>query len=309
MAIVLSDVYSAIRLAHHLDHPSSLDSEEFADIYHIIENLVLCDKLLFEKTRGEKWAVASTLSRFCTPIEYVPFSGDQNTFGSGSYSDPYYWSDVSDALSLDNFLSRSSEYLCQATKLGVYLSIHPSRGSFLVDTLKHNVGRKASDIVISHTENIMRNSEAYKYASVQLSVPPVVDYVLSFAKKNQVNLETAVNEIRESDHAHKFRLWCAEIDVELVNATGRSSISLIQKLLLETEKVVSLWREDIDESVKYVSRKISLKKVWGIGKLLEALGIDVIKIKDPILTSPTTNCLFFLNDIYRPIHRLRQNHC
>lgn len=315
MAIVLSDVYSVIRLASDLSDSPTLAGAKLGDTYHLIENLVLCDKLLFEKTRGERWAVASSLSAFTTPIEFITFSSELSTpdpgygqrpYGdtNGNINDP---SPRNSAQLADNFLSRSSDYLCQARKLGVYLSLHPSRNSFLVDALKHTLTKKASDIVISHTENIMQDSQAYQYASVKLSVPPVVDYVFGFAKRSRVNVATAVNEIRESDHARKFRRWCAEIDVELANATGRSSISLIQRLLSETEKVVSSWRVDLDEGVTHVSRTISLKKVWGIGPLLEALSLDTMKIKDPFFLSPKTSSLFFLNDIYRPIHGVQQN--
>ena len=147
----------------------------------------------------------------------------------------------------------------------------------------------------------MKSSPAYQYASIKLAVPPVVDYVFGFADTQRVNILTAVNEIRESNHAKEFRSWCSEIDVELANASGRQSILLIQRLLSEIDKVASEWKSDLDEGVKHVSRTISLKKLWGIGPLLEALNLDTRKIKDPILLSSDTSSLLFLNDIYRPV--------
>src|SRR5439155_25631162 len=116
--------------------------------------------------------------------------------------------------------------------------------------------------------------------------------VVAFAAKNQMDLITAIKEIRHSKNAVRFRERCGKIDQELTDFTGRSSVLSLQKLIHEFDKVAAKWENDLDEGVKYVRREVSLRKVWGLGSLLESLGVDKLTLKDPIIFLKDGDLLF-----------------
>ena len=154
---------------------------------------------------------------------------------------------------------------------------------------------------VDYLDRKLGSSTTAEYSGIDFTVPPVADYVFAYSAKNYVNLVTAINEIRSSNNAVRFRKWCAEIDGELANeGRGRASLGAMQKLLRELEIAESRWSADINEHVKYVPREISLRKIWGIGPILQSAGLSTLSIRDPILWSSKPH-LLFLNDLYQTV--------
>jgi hypothetical protein len=142
----------------------------------------------------------------------------------------------------------------------------------------------------------MTNSPAAQFLNVNLTLPPVADYVLRVVRRKRVNLITAIHEIRESKNARLFRQWCGKVSAALKEERG--GLQEAQKLHRELEKVCSMWERDLDEGVRYKQRHLNVGKLPLIGALLSFSGIEKIKINDPILTADKPY-LLFLNELYR----------
>ena len=137
-----------------------------------------------------------------------------------------------------------------------------------------------------------------QYAAIDFSVPPVADQILWLRKTRGVDLASAVNALRDSKHARRFRRYAADVDAELTGLSPRASIAPLQRLVREVQEVARSWTEDLDAGVRHVQRRLSLRKIWGLGPILEAFGLDGFAVKDPVLVARKPH-LLFLNDLYR----------
>jgi hypothetical protein len=336
MSKVLMDVFSVLVLQEDLRGiEGGRPVQDFIAQSNIIENAVLCDKILLESKQSRQWDVTTVTNRLQDVFEFVE-SGELNDSDESVEShtlrelsgylgressvrdsflfvhhidrilkyeavtrDNYLGSYIgSYSGSSDAFLERADYYFALARKLGVYLSLHPKRSEYLRSSLGKRRRGPSSKVAISHFDKRLSSIEVAEYAGVDLSVPPVVDYVMAFAAKNRVDILTATNEIRLTRNAVRFRERCGKIDEELTDFAGRPSVLSLQKLIHDIDEVASKWKNDLDEGVKYVRRQVSLRKVWGLGSLLESLGVDKLTLKDPVIFSRDGD-LLFLNDLYR----------
>lgn len=316
MSRVLMDIYSVVVLQEALvATESGRQLPHLKSLSNIIENLVLCDKILLEARGSQEWNVSNVSDHFPDVFEFIESGealglgiskepGALHTYTSRLYGYSPYLENARENRYLyskefvDAFLRRTDRYLALARKLGVYLSLHPRRSAYLRNALGEPNRQSASQVAVSYFDKRLGSIEAAKYAGVDISVPPVVEYVSAFAAKNKVDLLTASNEIRHGKNAVTFRERCAKVDDEVAACSGRASVLSLQKLLNEIDRVASKWESDLDEGVKYVRREVSLRKVWGLGSILESFGLDKLTIKDPIVF-PNHADLLFLNDLYR----------
>lgn len=295
MTRILTDVFSIVCL-REAERVSALSIDLMdSGVFNLLQNIVLCDEILVDSSGPRLW----NLDLFCNRFEgvFTFIEEDSSTINSEKNLLNLSVGDTS-----DGFLERTQYYLDCARKHNVYLTLHPERERHLRSIIKEDRPQHAAQIAVDYLDREIGNTTAAEYSGIDFAVPPVAEYVVSFCKKNKVDLITGISEIRGNKHALIFRKWCSELDEALVDGRkGRSSVANAQKLLKEMDKVSTGWATDIERYVKYVPRELSLRKIWGIGSLLEATGFSKIQVNDPVLT-PKTPHLLFLNDLYREIN-------
>ncbi len=311
MSIVLLDTYSIVTLKETLiEKTYQRDIRYLEKVSSLIQNLVLCDKVLLDGERAREWDVVDVCNEFHDAFELIESEIINET-------------DISVELSLLRLVSieaydsyavskrnyerlRIEQYIALARKLGVYLCLHPDRAGKLRTVLGKPNRPPSSELAIAHFDERFAATDVAQYAGVDVTLPAVVEYVMTFATANKVDLPTAVSEIRGSKNAIRFRERCRKIDEELAGFSGRASVHALQKLIREIDELTSKWEKDLDEGVKYTRREISLRKVWGIGAVLESMGLGIFTIKDPIISSNHAD-LLFLNDLYRKPTRIKRS--
>jgi hypothetical protein len=118
--------------------------------------------------------------------------------------------------------------------------------------------------------------------SVDLSIPPVAELVLRFAKKKRCSLREATLAIRDSEHARAFRNWCSIFASHTED--GRPGAKKQIEMIAQLDDVCRMWRENVNEGVQYKTRKLNLEHLPKIGGVLKALNMqEAFTIKDPIL--------------------------
>jgi hypothetical protein len=143
-------------------------------------------------------------------------------------------------------------------------------------------------------------SEIGNWFSIDLSLPPVAEYVANYAKSKRCTLHDAVIDVRNSKHASKFRQWCARLRNSI--ESGRSGTADRQKLLKELEAVCEKWKKSVKEGVTYRTRKLKLESIPWIGGLFKAINFEP-EILDPVIAvDRKASYLLFLNDLLRPPH-------
>jgi hypothetical protein len=313
MSTVLLDIYSILTLKSALEaseHQQHL--RHFEGFPSIIQSLVLCDKVLLDGEGARGWKVVDVCNQFHDAFALIDSENINGTDISAELQGLRTTNDLMLGTYFnlargrrDLLLARVDKYLALARKLGVYLSLHPDRAGKLRAVLGKASRCPTSEIAIAHLDERLAATSVAKYAGIDLLLPPVFEYVMTFMQANKIDLPTAVNEIRCSKNAIRFRNRCQKIDEELVDLSGRSSVHALQQLISEIDALASKWEKDLDEEVKYIRREISLRKVWGIGVILESIGLGTFTIKDPVI-SPNHADLLFLNDLYRkPRKRIR----
>lgn len=296
MTRILTDVFSIVCLREAERQP--VPSVELIDsgVFNLLQNIVLCDEILVDSSGLRLWKLDLFCNRFESVFTFI--EEDSSTTNSEINLLKLGIGEAS-----DGFFERTQYYLDCARKHNVYLTLHPEREQHLRSIIKKDRPQHAAQIAVDYLDREMGNSTAAEYSGIDFAVPPVAEYVVSFCKKNKVDLITGISEIRSNKHALTFRKWCSELDETLVDGrNGRSSVANVQKLLKEVDKVSTGWAIDIERYVKYVPRELSLSKIWGIGSLLEATGLSKIQVNDPVL-NPKTPHLLFLNDLYREINQ------
>ena len=203
---------------------------------------------------------------------------------------------------------RAHFYAELARELQIPLAADPHKSRYLQRTIGRNGANAlynvASEVVREFDEQVNDHleKESGGLVSHDLAIPALAEYILGFAQKNQMPLLRAALEIRNSKNAEQFRVWCGRLTAAL--AEGRSGTQEQQKLLKELQKVTEAWSKDVDEFVKYETRKVALDKIPVIGGLLKATALSDWKVKDPILEpSKPVSYLLFLNDLLRPPRR------
>ncbi len=262
------------------------------DTLSLLQSLIVCDSIVLDGRRAPEWHLPRFCARFADVFElsdlgdlWDPRIAEEDRLRSGTPdSDP--------------FLVAGITYLRVAQKMGVYLLVHPSREQFL-SKLALPVRTSAAQVAINTLERKMAGTEAARYAAIDFSVPPVADHAIFLHRQHGLDIASAVNELRDSNHARSFRGYCGKIDGELAQLPPRASVRPLQLLLADVSKLAETWERDLDEGVRHVTRRLSLRKLWGLGPALEALGLDAVTFRDPVLFAPRKPHLLFLNDLYR----------
>jgi hypothetical protein len=197
-------------------------------------------------------------------------------------------------------LSRAHYYLELASELGVPLVVDPVRSRYfdlLFRQVKKNLKDAPEKIIARFDSAVFQPAVEEDLISVNLSIPPVVEHVLRLAKKKRASLRDAILEVRESKHARDFRNWCS---VFVSHAEGgRPGAKKQSEMLKEVDEVCRMWRDDEQEGVKYITRKLNLEHLPRIGGVLKAFNMhETITIKDPVLRPKKKYSYFlFLNDL------------
>ena len=203
---------------------------------------------------------------------------------------------------------RAHFYAELARELQIPLAADPHKCRYL----KRAIGRNGANALYNVASEVVREfdeqvnegleEESDGLISHDLAIPAIAEYILGFAQKYKMPLLRAALEIRNSENAKQFRAWCGRLTAAL--AEGRSGTQEQQKLLKELRTVTDAWSKDVDELVKYETRKVALDKIPVVGGLLKATSLANWKVHDPILEpSKPVAYLLFLNDLLRPPHR------
>jgi hypothetical protein len=202
-------------------------------------------------------------------------------------------------------LPRAHFYLELSRHLGIPLAADPIRSSYfdiLISRLKVKLNQGVPEQVVANFDRSVSsadNSGFDNLVSVDLSLPPVAEYVANYARKKDCTLYEAVLEVRNSANAVRFRGWCSHLCEAL--ELGRSGTAQVQEIKRELREVCEAWKKDVGEWVDYRTRKLNLENIPWLGGILKALNFHEFKIRDPVLTiDRKTSYFLFLNDLLRP---------
>lgn len=301
MTQVLADLYSIICLKEQEAHGEFLSVPSTAtDTLALLQTLVVCNSITLDARRASEWDIPNFCARFDDLFHLADL---------GDLRDPRIFEGVrrqSGKVDADPFLLAGLTYLRVAGDMGAYLLVHPTRREFLSE-LALPIKTSAAEVAINELEREIAATPAVRYASVDFAVPPVAEQVLFLHREHGLDIASAINELRDSKHARSFRRYCARIDGELAELSPRASVRPLQRLVTEIRSVVGVWKDDLDEGVRHVTRTLGLRKLWGLGRTLEALGLDAFTFRDPVLFAPRKSHLLFLNELYRGSRRPRSN--
>jgi hypothetical protein len=202
-------------------------------------------------------------------------------------------------------LARAHFYLEIARYLGISYSPDPVRSLYFQrltegyhDALKQGMPERVLALADNYTFR-STPSEFENILSVDLSIPPVAEMAVRYAKKKRCCLAVAVHELRDSPNAKRFRDWTAEL-VQLTE-DNRAGNREAEHRLKDLQRVCELWRNDPDEEVKYRSRTLNLQGLPVIGGVLKGLNMfEKVALPDPVLVINKPHRYFlFINDLYR----------
>jgi hypothetical protein len=197
-------------------------------------------------------------------------------------------------------LSRAHFYLELSRHLEIPLAADPIRSSYfdiLISRLKMKLNQGVPEQVVANFDRSVRSFD--NLVSVDLSLPPVAEYVANYARTKDCTLYEAVLEVRNSANAVRFREWCSRLCAAL--ELGRPGTAQVQEIKREFREVCEAWKKDVGEWVDYRTRKLNLENIPWLGGILKAVNFHEPKIKDPVLTiDRKTSYFLFLNDLLRP---------
>jgi len=191
-------------------------------------------------------------------------------------------------------IARTFFYLTLSADLNHPYMPHPDRSLLIsrlcsksapyqpIDNVAEQVVKHFDSTVL---EQLREGSLRFEFPN---DIPPVADHVLRRCKK-QSDLIPAIAEARKQ--AGEFRSWCMEL--EDAYRSGRPGVTRVQRMSRLLDKALNKWKSDVDEGVKYETRKVSFPILEKFVK------IDVDwTIKDRVLWS-RYKPLLFLNSLYR----------
>jgi hypothetical protein len=130
------------------------------------------------------------------------------------------------------------------------------------------------------------------------AVPDLTSHILKRCVRRGVPLGEMIMEVRNSRNAKNFRGFCGELCATLL-ASDRK-VEALNAQLAGIKKIVDLWAEDLDEGIVHRRHTVNFKDVWGVGKILEAVGLEKVSVKDPILSmKEDLRGLLLINDVLR----------
>lgn len=299
MTRILTDVYSLLDLDRLLARPiDEISASARVAVAPTVQNLVACEEIFLDPQQSKRWLGPSLdiFSEILCPILVEGGCGSRAAELLAKLHLTPPTQEVYDE-GKSGFELRTAIYIELARQLDVYYAPHPERLKTLRSAAEDPT---AASMAIRLMEAEIEKSEAFKAAGVDLFIPPVADFVFEMARHKKATLAEAILEVRYSKNAERFRSWCSGVDDELRANKGRSRVGLLQSHMREVKELAQIWSKDLDSECRFTERTLTLTKIWGIGAVLEFLGLDTIKVKDPIIESNHAH-LLFLNDLYRPI--------
>jgi hypothetical protein len=147
-------------------------------------------------------------------------------------------------------------------------------------------------------EDVLHWDRLPPYLERSFNVPHITEHVLAYSKKFRCTIGQSVMHMRDSASARKFREYLQEL-AGLVLSPNRQE-TLIDRLLADVASLTKKWSENVDEEVRFRTRKIRLKDLPAIGKLLHAAGLDEMFVRDPVVwQTENVRSLIFLNEVLR----------
>lgn len=287
MSNVLTDLYSMFVFSCIYERKvKQNDISINSDCFPLIENLVLCDKIVLESNGVKHHGLQNVCSQFPDAITYIE---DINLYEKNTNEETQFVG--------NDFNKRGLVYANLARKHGIYYSPHPIRDKVLSEEITKYIERTATS-VIQEFDQRFSETQSGEISNVNVKIPPIVEHVLYFSKAQNISISESINEIRNSKNARMFREHFNALDFELRNLSPRKKIAVYQPIFSEIDKLCSIWEADMDAEVKYRKREIKLAKIPIAGKVLESIGIGNILINDPILFSSSPH-LLFINDLYQ----------
>jgi len=287
MTEILTDVFSMIKL-RNLRSNDNLSKKQIQDIAHTLENLVLCDRLLVERTRADEYGIFAEFKSLRECLKGIEAPSDFHRNYGESYQS------LRDVTS--RFHARTIDYVNLSTELEVYLCLDPSRHPGLQELASLD-GPTAHEVV-QRFHRKLASGDAGTLARIKVDAPPVLQAVLQ-KHSSGTDLISAVLELRNSKNAERFRAACKKLDDTIKKIGPEAALKPAQDLRNELNEVSTQWEFDLDEGVRYVKRTLNFGKIWGLGPFLEFFGLEKFSIRDPVISSRKPH-LLFLNDLYRP---------
>jgi hypothetical protein len=209
---------------------------------------------------------------------------------------------------------RAHFYLELSRNLQLYYAPHPLRAAYFkqivelrgeeVEDPNKYAGIAVKALNLAEGKHISKENP---FATIDISIPPVAEYVARFSKKKEIGMNVAIQEVRESRNARAFRKWCAERNS--IIRQGRAGLKDAQRIYKELDTLCLKWAKDIQEEVRYRTRTITWSELPWMGSIVKSLEIDKIlklvgwhrrEIKDPVLWVKQPY-LLFLNDLYQQL--------
>ncbi len=286
MANVLTDLYSIAELSDiYKTICKSSDLTYYSENFQLIENLVLCDKIVLESNGVKRHYMGNFCSEFSDAIAYIE---DDRLYEKTAFDDIEMIGNIDD---------RGGIYSKVASENDIYYSPHSSREKIFLDNVSKFIDRTAVSI-IEQFDQKFNESQSGVISNINVKIPPIVEHVMYFSKAQNISIADSINEIRHSKNASLFRQYFNDLDAELRNLSPRKKIAVYQPIFRDINKLCNEWISDMDAEVKYRQRTISLSKIPIIGKVLESFGVSDFSFNDPILF-PDYPHLLFINDLYQ----------
>jgi hypothetical protein len=289
MSEVLTDLFSLHSFSCHFDTKVKNEGlEEYGECYPIIENLVLCSKLVVDSNGVSYHQLNNVCTQFSDSIRLIEdnrlyrkaFSNQLPTFGYDRY----------------DMEKRGVIYADVARDYDIYYSPHPNRQIEFSEKIMQCVNRTAISVINQYDQRFSESASGI-VSNINIKIPPVVEHVFYLSKTKNITISDSINYIRNSKNATRFRKYFDSLDDELRDLTPRKKLPIYQRLFREIDSLSNTWLLDMDEEVKYRTRRINLTKLPIAGKVFETVGIGNLSIPDPIIF-PSSPHLLFINDLY-----------
>lgn len=284
MSKILSDAFSIYDFHNFHNHVASdFDFKKYVDIWHLIENLILSEKIYLVEESINDFNLDEVFNKFNNEIELI--NNNQLTTEH-----------LSTFKETNDLKERGFAYSQIAHSKEIYFSPHPFRQELLNSDLIEKSFR-ISKVIIERFDQNFCTSEDGEFSSVNISVPPLVEHVVEHSKINRHTLYDSICEIRNSKNAMTFREYCINIDNELSERAPRKRIGIINSLFKDIETITNRMHSDFQEGFHTKQRKLNLTKTPVIGKAFEMLDIENVQYRDPIVRH-NHPYFFFINDLY-----------
>jgi hypothetical protein len=127
----------------------------------------------------------------------------------------------------------------------------------------------------------------------EATAPPIAAAVLRRAQEPR-NIADVVLDMRNTKRAKNFRNWCA--DFRQAVSAGPTGAAKLQKMWSAIQEISKKWQLDLDEEVRYRTRKFK----FGLSSLAAKGELEGLTFKDPIIfVGRRYRPFLFLNDIFR----------